>query len=771
MHTARHCLRLFFRPLAGVRGAILLLLFTLSAATHQASAEFPDTPELPETPETSVCPKNLKRPCIALVLGGGGARGSAHVGVLQALEEHNVPIDMVVGTSMGAFVGGLYASGKSPEQIQELFESADWLSGYRDDLNRSQVPNRRKRQLDAYPIHLDLGITDGKVKIPMGFLQGQGMKALVDSMVGYYPEFGSFNDLPIPFRAIAADAETAEEVILSQGDLATALQVSMSIPGVVRPIELKNRLMVDGGIANNLPVSVARSLGAEVVIAVDIGSPTMTKEELLSGFAILRQMVGFLTQKNVAYQKSLLTDKDIYIQPALEGITTLSFEKSPEGIAAGYAEMKKQFEENVALQSLADPTQLARNNHRSPVNRTLFINQINLNNQTRLSNDYILDRMQLEPEEAYSLTDIRTGAERLYGQGTIARINTSVQTIDGENMLDIYVGEKDWGPGYLDLKLSFEDDFDSFSRYQIGAAYRLTNLSPYGAEWYTTTEFGTDKNFESELYWPINTTDFFWSTSVVLDRSVYDLSVDGTSFGELISTGYGTQGGIGWNIKDSLDVTLSVTYMEGSFDIPSLLVDSLSEDSFDFDQTGVMAELNFDTLDDADFPRKGWKLAASLGRTKDNVDDSQDFTTQFDSEFNGVLSFQRHSLRTQLRYQSTINDDPLSLLGGFSLGGFLNLSGIGKNSIYGQHVRFGSLVYTYEWAANDFGAITLPLYLGISAEAGNAWSSKSDVDYSDLILSNSLFIGWDSPLGPAYMAYGRADTGESSLYVFLGVVF
>ncbi|WP_439135735.1 patatin-like phospholipase family protein [Pseudomaricurvus sp.] len=647
-----------FHIIALLLAAALLLVSPLTNAESRPQAD------------TSVCPKNLSRPCIALVLGGGGARGSAHVGVLKALEEHNVPIDMVVGTSMGAFVGGLYASGKSPEQIQELFESADWLSGYRDDLNRSQIPNRRKRQLDQYPIQLDLGITEGKIKLPLGFLQGQGMKSLVDSMLGYYPQFESFNDLPIPFRAIAADAETSEEVILSQGDLATALQVSMSIPGVVRPIELNGRLMVDGGIANNLPVSVARSLGADVVIAVNIGSPRMTREELLSGFAILRQMVGFLTQKNVAYQKSLLTEKDIYIHPALEGITTLSFEKSPAGIAAGYAEMQKQFEENVALQALIDKTRLARNNQRSPASQLLFIDKIKLDNQTRLADDYILDRMQLKAGEAYSLDDIRNGTERLYGQGTIARINTDVKSADGTNNLDIYVGEKDWGPGYLDLKMSFEDDFDSFSRYQIGGAYRLTNLSPYGAEWYTTAEFGTDKNFNSELYWPINTTGFFWDTTVELDRSVYDLNIDDISFGQLIATSYGVQGGVGWNIKDSLDVILAATYVTGTLDFPNLLASSLPDDSLDYRQAGVLAELNFDTLDDANFPRRGWKLEASLGRTKDQVDNEKDFTTQFDSEYNGVLSYQRHSLRTQLRYQSTINNDPLSLLGGFLLAVF-----------------------------------------------------------------------------------------------------
>ncbi|MYM64957.1 patatin-like phospholipase family protein [Pseudomaricurvus sp. HS19] len=722
-------------------------------------------------PAYNLCPPNLERPCVALVLGGGGARGSAHIGVIRALEEHGVPVDMVVGTSMGAFVGGLYASGKSPQELQELFEAADWNAGYRDDLSRSRIPNRRKRQLDDFPIHLDLGFSDGQIKLPKGVLQGQGMKGLLDDMLGYYPEFDSFDRLPIPFRAVAADAESGEEVVLSHGDLATAIQTSMSIPGVVRPIEEEGRVLVDGGVANNLPVSVARSLGAEVVIAVNIGSPGMNKDELQSGLAIMRQLVGLLTRQNVEYQKSLLTERDVLVEPELEGITTFSFEKSPQGIEAGYQAMQAQFAADPALQALAQPDYAAEHSQTAEV-RDLYIDRVELDNQTRLADEYLLRRMGLESQGSYSLDEIQKGSERLYGQGTIARINTSVRSTDEEEVLDVYVGEKDWGPGYVDFKMSFEDDFHSFSRYQLGASYRLTNLSPYGAEWYSTAEFGTDKVFTSELYWPMGNTDFYWDAALSLERRVSSYREEGKSFGDFTVTQHAVVGGVGWNLADSVDLLAGVTYGEGTLELPGLytLFDP-DLDELDYDQRGGVLRFNFDTLDHATFPRDGWKLNAQLARTRDTLDGEQDYTTALDSELNGVGSWRRHSVRTQLRYQSTINDDPLSLLGSFSLGGFLNLSGLEKNSVVGQHVRFVSLVYTYEMVENDFGAITLPLYLGFSAEAGNAWANKDDVDYGDLIVSNSLFVGWDSPLGPAYLAYGHSNEGDNSFYIFLGHVF
>jgi len=261
-----------------------------------------------------------------------------------------------------------------------------------------------------------------------------------------------------------------------------------------------------------------------------------------------------------------------------------------------------------------------------------------------------------------------------------------------------------------------------------------------------------------------------------IDLFEYDDGINVVS-GEVIGTTSSVVGGIGWNSTDNFDVLIGATYIDGTLDLSESLSQQFQQilqvtlDEIEVEQTGAIANVNWDSLDDASFPRRGWKLAAVLSRTRDRVLGVEDFSTQVDIEYNGVVSYARHTLRGQLRYQSTLNDDPLSLLGGFDLGGFLNLSGTPQDSIYGQHVRFASLVYTYELAANDFGAITLPLYLGVSAETGNAWDDEDNIDYHDLLASGSLFVGWDSPIGPAYFAYGQSEAGENSLYVFLGIVF
>lgn len=741
---------------------------SLPAETEQVTLATAD--EL-EAEVHTVCDRVRGRPCVGLVLGGGGARGSAHIGVLRALEERGIPVDLVVGTSIGAFVGGLYASGKSASEIEQLFRSADWNAGYRDDLSRSRIPNRRKRQIDHYPIQVDLGLGADGISLPQGFLQGQGMKALVDSILGSYRHFASFDQLPIPFRAVAGDAETGEEVLLESGDLATALQISMSIPGVVRPIEVDDRLLVDGGIANNLPVSVARAMGADIVIAVEIGTPPKKKDELTSGVAILRQMTSFLVKKNVEYQKSLLGPQDLLLEPDLGDIGTLSFDRAVEGIASGYSEAQAELSNSPAILALGE---MPRRPSAGPMllsERELPVDRIALVNHSRLGDDYILHRMQLKPGATYRPEEIQEGIDRMYGQGTIARINSSVWEAEGESVLGLYVGEKEWGPGYLDFKLSLEDDFSSFSRYQIGGSYRLTNLSPYGAEWFSSAEFGTDKKLLTELYWPLQTSGFYLTSAIGAERIIVVYDDGDTNLGESVITSGSTLLGVGWNSVDIFDTEIGLVHQQGTLELPGVLQEVLPIDEISFKQSGLQLTLNYDSLDDATFPKRGAKFEMRVARTRDKLSDLIDYTSLVDSELNLVGSIGRHSMRGLIRLQSTANDDPLSLLGVFELGGFLNLSGNNPGAYTGQHVRFASLVYTYELAANNFGAIDLPLYVGFSWETGNAWQEKAEIDYDDMIESHSFFVGWDSPLGPAYLAYGDSDTGRESLYLFLGVLF
>ena len=211
-----------------------------------------------------------ERPKIGLVLSGGGARGGAHIGVLKALEELRVPVDYVAGTSIGAAVGGFYVSGMNVADLKQLVESLEWETAFLNVTPRQLKSFRRKRDDDSFLVNQKPGLNDGEFELPIGLVQGQVIDMIISRETLRASQVDNFDQLAIPFRAVAGDIVTGEAVVLSSGSLARAIRASMSIPAALSPIEIDGRLLVDGGIAMNLPVDVARDMGADVVIAVDI---------------------------------------------------------------------------------------------------------------------------------------------------------------------------------------------------------------------------------------------------------------------------------------------------------------------------------------------------------------------------------------------------------------------------------------------------------------------------------------------------------------------
>ena len=258
-----------------------------------------------------------KQPRIGLVLSGGGARGMAHVGVIQVLEEMKIPIHCVAGTSMGAIVGGLYAAGMSPAEMEKFVTSMEWNEAFKDKPPPSELSFRRKQEAADYLINFDLGYKDGKFAIPKGLLQGQNLNLILKSLLFHTETIDDFNKLNIPFRAVATDIETGDAVIMGKGDLVKAIRASMSIPGVFAPVEIDGKILVDGGVANNLPIDVARQMGADVVIAVDISTKLSTRKQLTSSVEITAQLTSIMIQRNTAEQIKTLGEEDILIQPEL----------------------------------------------------------------------------------------------------------------------------------------------------------------------------------------------------------------------------------------------------------------------------------------------------------------------------------------------------------------------------------------------------------------------------------------------------------------------
>ena len=278
------------------------------------------------------------RPRIGLALGGGGARGIAHIRVLRKLEELHIPVDCIAGTSAGALVGALYAAGRSPQDIEDIVLENDWRAMFSDTLPRQDRSLRRKS--DDYtrlsPIGVGVGGDRAPVQLAGGMSQGQRMIEMFEEATGAGRVVGDFDDLPIPFRAVATDLNTGNAVALDHGSLAMAMRASMSLPGILRPVEIDGRVLLDGGVANQIPIDVVRAMGADRIIAVDVGTPLRQLGADASVLDVVDQMSGFLTVGSAARQLATLGPQDLVIRPDLAGrVTTGGFDKAPLALEIG----------------------------------------------------------------------------------------------------------------------------------------------------------------------------------------------------------------------------------------------------------------------------------------------------------------------------------------------------------------------------------------------------------------------------------------------------
>jgi len=313
-----------FEPSPAMPKMIKLLLWMVITAVVFAAV---DTQAEPPAPDS--------RPRIGLVLSGGGARGMAHVGVIQVLEEMKIPIYCIAGTSMGAIVGGLYAAGMSPVEMEKFVTSMEWNEAFKDKPPPSELTFRRKREAADYLINFDLGFKNGGFSIPKGLLQGQNLNLILKSLLFHTEGMDDFSKLNIPFRAVATDIETGDAVILEKGELVKAIRASMSIPALFAPVEIDGRMLVDGGVANNLPIDIARQMGADVVIVVDISTNLSRRDQLTSSVEITAQLTSIMVRRNTVEQIHTMHVADILICPDMGNISSGDFFKAAEAVAIG----------------------------------------------------------------------------------------------------------------------------------------------------------------------------------------------------------------------------------------------------------------------------------------------------------------------------------------------------------------------------------------------------------------------------------------------------
>ncbi|HHG3101529.1 TPA: patatin-like phospholipase family protein [Vibrio parahaemolyticus] len=732
------------------------------------------------------------RPKVAVVLAGGGAKGAAHIGVLNALEEMHIPVDIITGTSMGAYVGGLYATGMSADEIESFIYSVDWNSGYRDRVDRSQRRVRDKEYEDRYQITTDLGLRFGEVRAPTGVVQGQNMLRVLRETTGNLGRFDSFDELAIPYRSVATDILELDEVVIGNGYLVDAMMASMSVPGALPPYKLNGHMLVDGGVVNNMPVDVARAMGADVVIAVDISTDYKTEDDFTGLFTVADQLSNYLVRRSTQQQVETLQEHDVYIRPNVGQMETVEFDKMPWAFQSGY-DITKEMESKLAGLRLSNAEYQKYIDHKQEVRKKLVygddrvVDEIVIVNNTHYSDVLLTNRLELETGRKIETAEIEKAVENLYALDRFELITYHFEEVDGSNLLVFDVNEKSWGPNYLNFRFFLEDDFDTDSQYGIGMSTNFTNLNSHGAEMALNVEMGTDKLIEAELYSPVlSSQEFFVAGKVAYSSEGRNLPVSDddsslSSVNDFLPVSY-TEfvSEIAIGIQPTLwqELRLGGRYSSGSIELSTLA----SVGNLDFERRGLFANYRLDTLDDFAFPTRGLLVdleylvshdtsPEEIGQSKPK-DIVEDTVYEIDARFKGAMSYQRHTLVGQAEYSFVQSKNSSITLDPRELGGFLHLSGIPRNSLIGQNLFFSSLVYRYKWFDNDFGLFEAPVYVGASLEYGGTWSDN-DLKLNEAPLYNaaSIFFGVDSPIGPIMLAYGRTEQDMEAVYLIVGTSF
>jgi NTE family protein len=705
------------------------------------------------------------RPKIGLVLSGGGARGAAHIGVLKVLEEMRVPIDYIVGTSMGSIVGGLYASGMSPAEIEETIVTIDWENAFNDNILREDRPFRRKRDDDLYLIKHKAGIgDDGKIKLPVGVLQGQTIDIIFKELTLPVSNIKDFDQLSIPFRAVATDITTGEVVVLSSGDLGQSMRASMSIPSIFAPMEMDGRLLVDGGVSNNLPVDVARDMGAEIIIAVDISTPLKKREELTSALSITGQLTGILTRRNTEAQIATLSNKDIFIVPDLSDISTADFSESGKVIPRGKVAAEKHREQLAGLAiSEADYANLG---NAKPERKTAtpVIEFVKLDNQSRVSDEVIMARLHVKTGEPLDVQALDQDIGRIYGLELFQTVTYEIIEEDDRNGLLINSQERSWGPNYLQLGLQLSDDFDGDNSYNLGASYMRTAINRLNGEWRTGLQIGENPGIFTELFQPLDVSSrYFIHPRLFYQNNKYNVfSSDDDLIAEYRVTRYGIDIGAGREFGTWGEARLGFRRYSGETEI-RIGAPVLPEDKYDSGE--LYAQLAVDKLDNLNFPRKGHFGRLEYIWSDEALGADNDFD-QILFKGGGAFTWDRHTLIAAASlYATPDNDAPVQ--NWFQLGGLFKLSGYQVNELSGQQLALLQLIYMRR--IGDFNL--MPTYLGGSLEGGNTWDDIDDIKFDNLIAAGSLFIGIDTVIGPFYFAYGIAENNKSSVYFYLGKIF
>ena len=718
------------------------------------------------------------RPKIGLVLSGGGARGAAHIGVIKILEELRVPVDVIAGTSMGSIVGAAYATGMTVRDMEKAIKSITTESLFTDRPPRQDQSMRRKDD-DLRPYFVpELAVTKDGVLLPKGLVTGVALEGELRKLV-QITSARSFDELPIPFRAIATDIGTGEMVVLKEGSVVQAIRSSMSVPGAVTPVEVGGRQLVDGGLVRNLPVDIARAMGADIIIAVNVGTPLLKPEQITSVFSVSLQMINILTEQNVSRSLAELKPQDILILPELGDYSAGDFDNLSKTVPIGEAAARRMADRLRALSLPPEQYAAVRARQVAPATASaLVIDAIKVEGTRGVSEEVVFQAMQTRIGQPLERDTIDLDMRRIFGRGDFETVNYTVQEADGKRTLVVLVKEKA-ERNYVRFGLELEAALGDQADFNLLASHRMKWLNSFGAEWRNDMILGRDVLLSTELYQPLSARQYLFVAPHLrfsIDR--FDLYADDLRVTEYREQTTSAGFDIGANFLQYAEARLGalvglrnldlrsggVVVLPGTGGVPVTLP---TTGSFDVGAFTFSAKL--DRLDSINFPRHGYYARGNVYASTDLLGADERYT-RWDALLSAPVTWGAHTVEALVAAGGKVGSDEVPVYDQFELGGFLNLSGLSRAQLRSDRFYFGRLIYRSKVA-------NLPLFEGIhvgaSLEAARLrplipiW--RGSVVSGDLtVKAGSVFLGVDSPLGPLFIGFGYANRDNMAVYLFLG---
>ncbi len=695
------------------------------------------------------------RPKIGLALSGGGARGMAHVGVLKALEEKRIPIDYIAGTSMGSIVGGLYATGMSPEDLEWAIKSVDWDNALNPS-NKRQLKNYRQKQEEKdYFADIEIGISKEGAKSGTGLVGDHKVMLELQRLVGSFNE-KDFDQFPIPFRAVTTDLNAGEPYIIDHGDLAMAMRASMAVPLVFGPVKHQDRMLVDGGILNNLPVNVVKAMGADIVIAVNISSPLATVDENSSVLALTYQSVDVALVQNT---KESVKMADILIQPKLEGIDSSMFDKVAEMINDGYlttyssskALMPLSIKENEYITHLESRNFLPRD----IPSRIRFIS---FSGNKRTATERLNSRAEKLIGQEFNANLVQEFVDQIVStEEDIQVITYHIDSQDGQKGIAFKVKEKQWGPDYLKFGLKVADDFDSNTRISLLVRHHRYNINSKGGHWVNDLSVGSVLSWQSELYQPLDFENRYFATAnidTIKDTRRFYQGID--AIGEYDHKKFGFGINLGYNPNINSELRAGLWYKDESV-VP--VINDIDFDTAVNRTIGLQVNYGYDTLEKAIAPRYGYDIKTELG-----IFDRVQYIS-----FDGLRRFpffekSAAHLRIKFDFTDLVNSNEYFK----AYGGVDDFAGYPTHSLLGLNAFLLELGWFTPLTPLDLPIIGIP-DLTFKTHWGNVW--QRDITIEEMIYGFSAGISFDVQDTVMFLGTGYSHDGEARFYLRLGTGF